>query len=140
MHQILFVGSHEAASDLEIEESPAERFPCMSSRQYHREARSQLYALVTHCFSDEAYDLEFIYRTMQDDGPYLYELDQGTVTALASIEEEEAAHLVVLWSECAVMESMELDSADTTDFLFQLIHFCQIAHNDNLSLFIYSDG
>jgi hypothetical protein len=112
----------------------------MSSRQYHREARSQLYALVTHCFSDEAYDLEFVYRAMQDDGPFLYELDQTTVTALARIEEEEATHLVTLWSECAVMESMALDSADTTDFLFQFIHFCQIAHNDNLSLFIYSDG
>lgn len=140
MHQILFVGSPEAASDLEIDESPAERFPCMSSRQYHREARSQLYALVTHCFSDEAYDLEFVYRAMQDDGPFLYELDQTTVTALARIEEEEATNLVTLWSECAVMESMALDSADTTDFLFQFIHFCQIAHNDNLSLFIYSDG
>ncbi len=112
----------------------------MSSRQYHREARSQLYALVTHSFSDEAYDLEFVYRAMQDDGPYLYELDESTVTAFARIEEDEAMHLAQLWSECAAMESMELDSADTTDFLFQFIHFCQIAHNDNLSLFIYSDS
>jgi hypothetical protein len=140
VHQILFVGSHDAVAELELDESPAERFPCMSSHQYHREARSQLYALVTQCFSDEAYDLEVMHREMQDDGPYLYELTESTVTALASIEEEEATDLAKLWGECAVMESMELDSTDTIEFLFQLIHFCQIAYNDNLSLFIYSDG
>jgi len=112
----------------------------MSSLQYHREARSQLYALVTQCFSEEAYDLEVLFRMMDDDGPFLYELTESTVTALARIEEDEATTLAGLWSECAAMESMELDSGEVIEFLFQFIHFCQIAHNDDLSLFIYSDS
>jgi len=140
VHHILFVGSPDAVAELEIDESPAERFPCMSSRQFHREARSQLYALATQTFSDEAFDLEVLFRAMDEDGPYLHELSPSTVTTFARIEEDDATTLAGLWEQCAVMESMDLDSSDVTDFLFQFIHFCQIAHNDDLSLFIYSDG
>ena len=72
MHQIIFIASTEAVGSLESDDNPAEEFPCMSSQQFHRDARAQLYALVTGEFLHEASEMEMLDQALTEEGPYIY--------------------------------------------------------------------
>ena len=139
MHQIIFVGAAESVAEMEADENPANEFPCMSSQQFHREARAQLYALVTGCFLDEALDLEILDQTLMPDGPFIYLLDPRTQRSIAELEEGQVEELGQLWMTCGEIEQLDLAENDIQEFMFLLIHFCQIAVNDDLGLYIYSD-
>jgi len=139
MHQIIFVGSPESVAEMEADENPANEFPCMSSQQFHRDARAQLYALVTGCFLDEAIDLEELDQTLDLDGPFIYRLNPKTQNSLAELEEGQVEEFAQLWMNCAEIEQLDLSENDLQEFMFLLIHFCQIATNDDLGVYIYSD-
>tara|TARA_R110002110_G_scaffold30400_3_gene107751 strand:+ start:229 stop:651 length:423 start_codon:yes stop_codon:yes gene_type:complete len=139
VHQIIFVGAAESVADMEADENPANEFPCMSSQQFHRGARAQLYALVTGSFLDEAYDLEVLDQTLALDGPYIYRLDMKAEQALAELNEDQVEEISQLWMSCEEIEQLDLVENDLHEFLFLLIHFCQIARNDDLGVYIYSD-
>lgn len=139
MHQIIFVGAADSVASMEADENPANEFPCMSSQQFHRDARAQLYALVCGCFLDEAIDLEILDQTLQPDGPFIYLLDPKTQLALAELEEGQVEELSQLWMSCGEIEQLDLAENDLQEFMFLLIHFCQIAVNDDLGVYIYSD-
>lgn len=124
---------------MEVDENPANEFPCMSSQQFHREARAQLYALVTGKFLDEALDLEELDQTLAPDGPYIYRLQLDTQHSLAELEEDQVENLAQLWMSCGEIEQLDLSENDLQEFMFLLIHFCQIASNDDLGVYIYSD-
>ena len=139
MHQIIFVGAEDSVAEMAPDENPANEFPCMSSQQFHRDARSQLYALVQGVFLDEAFELEMLEQTLTDDGPYIYRLDPNTQTNLASLDEDGIEQLASAWLECEEIEQLDLADNDLHEFLFQYVHFCQIATNDDLGVYIYSD-
>ena len=58
---------------------------------------------------------------------------------LLALDEDMVENLALSWSECEDIENLELDASDLHDFMFQIIHFCQIACNDDLVVYIYSD-
>ena len=140
MHEIIFIASASSLETMEADDNPAESYPCMSSQQIHREARAQLYALVTGEFLDEAGQMEFLDRMLSDEGPYIYQLDGQLRESLAQLEEDQVEDLVQLWMQCGEIEDLDLDASDLHDFTFQLIHFCQIGCNDDLGVYVCSDG
>lgn len=139
MHQIIFVGSTEAVAEMQMDDNPANEFPCMSSQQFHREARAQLYALVTGTFLDEALEHEILDQTLSDEGPYIYSLKPETQQALARLEEDHIGEVAQSWIECEEIEQLDLQENDLSEFMFQFVHFCQIAVNDDLQVYLYSD-
>lgn len=139
MHQIIFIASTEAVGSLESDDNPAEEFPCMSSQQFHKDARAQLYVLVLNKFLDEAISLEQLYRTMSYDGPFIYQLSPDLTEGLARLEEDQIGEVALSWLDCAEIEQLDVDTNDLHEFMFQFVHFCQIAVNDDLSIFLYSD-
>jgi hypothetical protein len=141
LHQIIFVGTAERVDDMELDENPADAFPCMSSQQFHRDARAQLYSLVTGLFFDEAHELEVRYRTLEDDGPYIYQLDESLATKLARLDDDLIGEYAELWQECNEIEALDLTSNDLLEFMYLLVHFCQtVANDEELAVFIYSDS
>ncbi|MFT7686530.1 MAG: hypothetical protein ACI9FB_001875 [Candidatus Azotimanducaceae bacterium] len=139
MHQIIFVASEDSVVTMEADENPSDSYPCMSSQQFHRDARAQLYALVTGEFLHEASEMEFLDQAMSDDGPYIYKLSSVLLTNLARLEEDNIEEISLSWMQCEEIEALDLDANDLHDFMFQLVHFSQIAFNDDLSVYIYSD-
>jgi len=139
MHQIIFVASTDSISTMEADENPSQAYPCMSSQQFHRDARAQLYALVTGEFLHEASEMEYLDRTLSDEGPYIYILSAGLLESLARLDEDNVEALSLSWMQCEEIEALDLDANDLHDFMFQLVHFSQIAFNDDLNVYIYSD-
>lgn len=141
MHQILFVASSDSVQELEIDENPAESYPCMSSQQFHREARGQLYSLVTGAFLDEALDMEILFHSLTDEGPFIYQLAPTTREQLARLDEDGIGEVAEQWLECEELEHLDHDVNDLYDFIYQLAHFCHVATaGEDLDLFIYSDS
>jgi hypothetical protein len=140
MHQIFFIGHQEDVAELEVDENPASSFVCMSSQQFHRDARAQLYALVCGGFLADALEMELLDRELADEGPYLYRLEETLMGKLADLEEDQVEDFANLWTECEEIEALDLDANDLLDFIFLLVHFCQTACNDDLGVYIYSDS
>jgi hypothetical protein len=111
----------------------------MSSQQFHRDARAQLYALVSGEFLHEALEMEYLDQSLSDEGPYIYQLTDQIRESLARLDEDEVEVVSIRWMECEEIEQLNLAENDLHDFLFQLIHFCQIASNDDLGIYIYAD-
>lgn len=124
---------------MEPDENPANEFPCMSSQQFHRDARAQLYALVMGEFLHEALGLEVLDQTLSEEGPYIYRLDTDTQNALAYLDEDGIESVANSWQQCEEIEQLDLTENDLHDFLFQFVHFCQTASNDDLGVYFHSD-
>ena len=135
------ISSEDGIEELEADENPADAFPCMNTHGIHAEARAQLYTLVTRSFLDDAMLLEPLVRQLAEDGPNIHQLDSSLATLLANKDENDIEELVRHWVECEVIEELELDSEDLSDFLFQLIHFCKTAiQGEGLGVYLYTDG
>ena len=138
---IIFVGSGERVEELEPDEELADSFPCMSTRQFDREARAQLYSLVTNMFLDDAWSLEHLTRSLTDDGPFIYRLDSDLVSRLAELDEDGIGEFAEMWIECEELESTDLEVDDLLEFMYQLVHFCRTAEADeDLGVYVFSDG
>lgn len=141
MPSLIFLASQERVEELEIDEDPVHTFPCIHSRGFHNEARAQLYALVTGQFLDEAMELEYLYRSLSDEGPTVYEFSRELVTRLAALEQDQVTEYVELWSECAEIEAMDASPDDLNEFVFLLVNLCQAAVNeDDLGIYVYTDA
>jgi len=113
----------------------------MSSLQFHRDARAQLYSLVTGCFLDEAIEMERLFRSLTDDGPWIYELDEGLRREFSRLDEDLLGELAELWYECEEVEMLDQDTGELYDFIYQFAHFCHVATaGENLGVYIYSDS
>jgi hypothetical protein len=139
VHQIIFVGAEDSVANMEPDENPANQFPCMSSQQFHRDARGQLYALATGEFLDVAMGFEMLDQTLGPEGPYIYRLDGGVQSTLAYLEEDSIEALAGSWMMCEEIEQLDLSENDLHEFIFQFVHFCQTAMNDDLGVYFYSD-
>lgn len=140
-HSIIFVASDDGIDEMELDENPADAFPVMSTLSFHREARAQLYSLITGDFLDDAIGLEVLYREMTDDGPFIYKLDRQLQERMSHLDEDEVAELSGHWLACEELESMDVGESDLYEFMYQYAHFCYTATNaDDLDVFIYSDS
>ncbi len=139
MPQIIFISSADAVESLEEDENPALAFPCMSSQQFHRDARAQLYALITGEFFQEAREMEALDRMFNTDGPVVYRLEDHLTQVIARLEEDDVEQLCLSWMQCEEIEVMDIEPDDCHEFMFQLIHFSQVATHDDLGVYIYSD-
>lgn len=135
--EIIFVGDEHRVKSLEIDENPVHVFASMPSHQLHRDARTQLYSLVTGLLFDEALAFERLHRSFTDDGPYIYKLDHRLRDIFASLDEDRIGEFAELWHECAEVESVD---DDLYEFLYQFASFCYAAnHDEELDVYIYSD-
>lgn len=140
MPELIFLGTAERVEELESDEDPAHGFPCIHSRGLHREARAQLYALVTGRFFDEALDLEFAERHLTDEGPVIHALESELVQALAHLDEEDIGRYVDLWMECREVEDLNMEPEDLVEYVMLLVNLCQAAANEeDLGIYVYAD-
>jgi hypothetical protein len=145
MPELMLLGVEEQVLALEIDENPAESFPCMPCEGVHGEMRTQLYAQLLGIFFDEAQSLEQLVLEYGPYGPYVFKLDVTITERLADIEEDDIEQIVTLWAESADVSSLGLADEDLRDvmgrFLYNLVHFCMLIRQESvLSVFIYSDG
>ena len=145
MPELMLLGVEEQVLALEIDENPAESFPCMPCEGVHGEMRTQLYAQLLGIFFDEAQSLEQLVLEYGPYGPYVFKLDVTITERLADIEEDDIEQIVTIWAESADVSSLGLGDEDLRDvlgrFLYNLIHFCMLIRQESvLSVFIYSDG
>ena len=137
---IIFIGSDELVEELEPEESLADTFPCLQTGQFDRATRAQLYSLVTHAFLDDAWQFEVLFRSLTEDGPYIYRLDAELVDRLTELDEDDIGKFAELWLECEELESLDPEISDLYDFMYQMVHLCRTAADaDDLGVFVYSD-
>ena len=85
--------------------------------------------------------LEPVVRPLTDDGPFIHQLDSLLAEQLANKDENDIEEIINYWVECEAIEELELDSEDLSDFLFQLVHFCKTAsQEEDLHVYLYAEG
>lgn len=137
---IIFVASEDLIEELEPDENLADSFPCMSTQPFDRDARAQLYSLVTHQFLDDAWSLEVLIHSLTEEGPWIYALEAGLVTRLAELDEDDIEELAAQWIDCEEVESLDLEAVDLHEFMYHLVDFCRAAEaGDDLGVFVYGD-
>lgn len=145
MPDLMLLGIEEQVLDLEIDDNPADNFPCMPCEGVHGEMRTQLYAMLMGVFYDEAESLEQLALEYGPYGPYVFKLDQTIVERLAEVEEDDIELLARNWAEAFDEATQTLADEDLQEilgrFLFNLVHFCLLVKQEQvLSVFIFSDG
>lgn len=144
MPDIMMMAVEEQVLELELDDNPADSFPCMPCEGIYSELRKLLYAQLLNIFFDEAESLEQLVLDFGSDGPWVYKLDVTIADRLADIEEDDIDAIVRDWSESGEMADLDLSDADLQDtlatFLYNLVHFCMLVRQEPvLSVFIYSD-
>lgn len=119
----------------------AEDLPSMPCAGIHQDARAQLYSLVTGAFREDALEMESVILLEEGAGPVVYELAPALVATLADKQEDDIEILVSQWQETQEVELLNAEETDLSDFLFSLIHLCQVVrHEEGMGVFVLSDG
>ncbi len=144
MPDIMLLGIEEQVLTLEIDDNPADNFPCMPSDGINSEMRTLLYAQLMGIFFDEAQSLEQLVLEYGSEGPWVFKLDFTITERLSEVEEDDIDTIALNWSQTGEMSSLNIEANDLLDilarFLFNLIHFCMLVKQEKaLSVFIYSE-
>lgn len=144
MPDIMLLGVEEQVLSLEIDENPADNFPCMPSEGIDSEMRVLLYALLMGIFFDEAQSLEQLVLEYGPEGPWVFKLDVTITERLAEVEEDDIDGIALNWSKTGEMSALNMEASDLREilarFLFNLVHFCLLVRQEGvLSVFIYSE-
>ncbi len=144
MPEVMLLGVEEQVLSLEIDDNPADNFPCMPCEGIHSELRTQLYAQLLGIFFDEAESLEQLVLEFGPEGPWVFKLDVTIAERLADIEEDDIDNIARIWAESGDMEALDLEPGDLVEvlsrFLFNLVHFCMLIRQEQvLSVFIYTE-
>ena len=144
MPDIMLLGIEEQVLTLEIDDNPADNFPCMPSDGINSEMRALLYAQLMGIFFDEAQSLEQLVLEYGSEGPWVFKLDFTITERLSEVEEDDIDTIALNWSQTGEMSSLNIEANDLLDilarFLFNLIHFCMLVKQEKaLSVFIYSE-
>ena len=144
MPDIMLLGVEEQVLSLEIDENPADNFPCMPSEGIDSEMRVLLYALLMGIFFDEAQSMEQLVLEYGPEGPWVFKLDFTITERLAEVEEDDIDSIALNWSKTGEMSALNMEASDLQDvlarFLFNLVHFCMLVRQEQvLSVFIYSE-
>ena len=144
MPDIMLLGVEEQVLSLEIDENPADNFPCMPSEGIDSEMRVLLYALLMGIFFDEAQSMEQLVLEYGPEGPWVFKLDFTITERLAEVEEDDIDGIALSWSQTGEMSALNMEASDLQEvlarFLFNLVHFCMLVRQEQvLSVFIYSE-
>jgi hypothetical protein len=144
MPDIMLLGVEEQVLSLEIDENPADNFPCMPSEGIDSEMRVLLYALLMGIFFDEAQSVEQLVLEYGPEGPWVFKLDFTITERLAEVEEDDIDGIAFNWSQTGEMSALNMEASDLQEvlarFLFNLVHFCMLVRQEQvLSVFIYSE-
>tara|TARA_B100001105_G_scaffold190247_1_gene154451 strand:- start:296 stop:730 length:435 start_codon:yes stop_codon:yes gene_type:complete len=144
MPDIMLLGVEKQVLSLEIDESPADNFPCMPSEGIDSEMRVLLYALLMGIFFDEAQSMEQLVLEYGPEGPWVFKLDFTITERLAEVEEDDIDAIALNWSQTGEMSALNMEASDLQEvlarFLFNLVHFCMLVRQEQvLSVFIYSE-
>jgi hypothetical protein len=144
MPDIMLLGVEKQVLSLEIDENPADNFPCMPSEGIDSEMRVLLYALLMGIFFDEAQSMEQLVLEYGPDGPWVFKLDFTITERLAEVAEDDIDDIALNWSQTGEMSALNMEASDLQEvlarFLFNLVHFCMLVRQEQvLSVFIYSE-
>jgi len=144
MPDIMLLGVEKQVLSLEIDENPADNFPCMPSEGIDSEMRVLLYALLMGIFFDEAQSMEQLVLEYGPEGPWVFKLDFTITERLAEVEEDDIDDIALNWSQTGEMSALNMEASDLQEvlarFLFNLVHFCMLVRQEQvLSVFIYSE-
>ena len=144
MPDIMLLGVEKQVLSLEIDENPADNFPCMPSEGIDSEMRVLLYALLMGIFFDEAQSMEQLVLEYGPDGPWVSKLDFTITERLAEVAEDDIDDIALNWSQTGEMSALNMEASDLQEvlarFLFNLVHFCMLVRQEQvLSVFIYSE-
>ena len=144
MPDIMLLGVEEQVLSLEIDENPADNFPCMPSEGIDSEMRVLLYALLMGIFFEEAQSMEQLVLEYGPDGPWVFKLDFTITERLADVEEDDIDGIALNWSQTGEMSALNMEASDLQEvlarFRFNLVHFCMLVRQEQvLSVFIYSE-
>ncbi len=144
MPDIMLLGVEKQVLSLEIDENPADNFPCMPSEGIDSEMRVLLYALLMGIFFDEAQSMEQLVLEYGPDGPWVFKLDFTITERLAEVAEDDIDDIALNWSQTGEMSALNMEASDLQEvlarFLFNLVHFCILVRQEQvLSVFIYSE-
>jgi len=144
MPDIMLLGVEKQVLSLEIDENPADNFPCMPSEGIDSEMRVLLYALLMGIFFDEAQSMEQLVLEYGPEGPWVFKLDFTITERLAEVEEDDIDGIALNWSQTGEMSALYMEASDLQEvlarFLFNLVHFCMLVRQEQvLSVFIYSE-
>lgn len=144
MPEIMLLGVEKQVLSLEIDENPADNFPCMPSEGIDSEMRVLLYALLMGIFFDEAQSMEQLVLEYGPDGPWVFKLDFTITERLAEVAEDDIDDIALNWSQTGEMSALNMEASDLQEvlarFLFNLVHFCMLVRQEQvLSVFIYSE-
>ena len=144
MPDIMLLGVEKQVLSLEIDESPADNFPCMPSEGIDSEMRVLLYALLMGIFFDEAQSMEQLVLEYGPEGPWVFKLDFTITERLAEVEEDDIDSIALNWSQTGEISALNMEPSDLQEvlarFLFNLVHFCMLVRQEQvLSVFIYSE-
>jgi hypothetical protein len=144
MPDIMLLGVEKQVLSLEIDENPADNFPCMPSEGIDSEMRVLLYALLMGIFFDEAQSMEQLVLEYGPEGPWVFKLDFTITERLAEVEEDDIDAIALNWSQTGEMSALNMEASDLQEvlarFLFNLVHFCMLVRQEQvLSVFIYSE-
>ena len=144
MPDIMLLGVEKQVLSLEIDESPADNFPCMPSEGIDSEMRVLLYALLMGVFFDEAQSMEQLVLEYGPEGPWVFKLDFTITERLAEVEEDDIDSIALNWSQTSEISALNMEPSDLQEvlarFLFNLVHFCMLVRQEQvLSVFIYSE-
>jgi hypothetical protein len=144
MPDIMLLGVEEQVLSLEIDENPADNFPCMPSEGIDSEMRVLLYASLMGVFFDEAQSMEQLVLEYGHEGPWVFKLDITITERLAEVEEDDIDGIALIWSQTGEMSALNMEPSDLQEvlarFLFNLVHFCMLVRQEQvLSVFIYSE-
>ena len=130
MTDIMLLGVEEQVLSLEIDENPADNFPCMPSEGIDSEMRVLLYALLMGIFFDEAQSMEQLVLEYGPEGPWVFKLDFTITERLAEVEEDDIDGIALSWSQTGEMSALNMEASDLQEvlarFLFNLVHFCML--------------
>jgi hypothetical protein len=144
MPDIMLLGVEKQVLSLEIDENPADNFPCMPSEGIDSEMRVLLYALLMGIFFDDAQSMEQLVLEYGPEGPWVFKLDFTITERLAEVEEDDIDDIALNWSQTGEMSALDMEASDLQEvlarFLFNLVHFCMLVRQEQvLSVFIYSE-
>jgi|TARA_B110000196_G_C21083170_1_gene633549 hypothetical protein len=138
--EFIFIGDGQLVREPD-DDFVAEDLPSLPCAGIHQGARAQMYSLVTGAFLEDALQMEELILLEGDDGPVVYELDTALVAQLADKQEDDIETLISQWQETQEVELLNAQETDLADFLFSLIHLCQVVLNEEgMGVFILSDG
>lgn len=136
---IIFLAEPDQLDYLEENANPAEAFVCMDCQEFHAERRAQVYAVIMDLLFDEGLSLEEYVRSLSDEGPSISQLSEDLVEQLIGLEEDQIEAYTQLLSGHDLVADADIDEADISDFLFQLVNLARATCEDtDIRLYVFT--